>query len=428
MSAPNTNNERNGTPPGSQPLDAGDSTTAGLAPALRQRDPPIFSGTGGDDLEEWLSSYDRVSKYNRWTDALKLTNIAFYLSDHAKTWFLNHEQEVDSWAKFCQLARDQFGRTSIRKADAAYQLSRRAQLNDESYTSYIEDVLRLCAKVDSTMTDSEKIRHVRKGISEDGFQLLVMKAPKTIGEAIAICQYLQEARNDRIRPLSHTCSPGTGCVQNVMDPTALRTLVRDIVSMVRDEFRRVPGPHSAVAQRDCQYSPTELSTMVREEVINSLNENSPPAESLSYADVVRLPAQPTPSAPPVVAPLFPVYQRPQYSAPPMRPFTARSQETRTCFYCGIRGHIARFCRKRQRDLQMSPYGYRQYAPFPGMNVPLQPPFPDAASDEGYPSYPRTRRSSVSPRRRSPSPRPRRSPERRPFQDTSPNAGTVAGNR
>lgn len=60
----------------------------------RQRYPVPLSGTEDHDVEDWLSSYERVSAHNKWNDADKLTNVIFYFSDVALLWFRNHEVDV----------------------------------------------------------------------------------------------------------------------------------------------------------------------------------------------------------------------------------------------------------------------------------------------------------------------------------------------
>lgn len=80
--------------------------TAGIqpAPALtvtsRQRDPSVFAGVGDDDVSDWIDSFERASRHNRWDDHLKLSNVIFYLTNVARTWFINHELEFDTWTTF----------------------------------------------------------------------------------------------------------------------------------------------------------------------------------------------------------------------------------------------------------------------------------------------------------------------------------------
>lgn len=395
------------------------------APAARQRDPPVFSGIGTEDIDDWLDAYERVSRFNAWDDSSKLNNVAFYLSDIARTWFLNHESEISSWSVFRSRLADLFGRPALRKADAEHKLSQKIQLADETFTSYIEEILTLCHRVDPTMSEHAKVKHILKGIAPDAFQLLVLKSPSTVQEVVALCKQLQEAKNTRLRQsLSSTA---------LLDPSnvqALRTFIRQVV---REEIARAyPGAHSSSVLPEP--AANSVFALVREEVSAALGTSTqstahpssydevtcapaiaqpqPPLPQplyRSYADVVRTP--PTYSAPvartpdyDAVAPIVPLYsqgglyftRQRQVPLPPRR-------EVRTCFYCGIRGHILRDCRRRRRDLEYDRAGSDSsdfYAPYE-RNRPIPYGRRDAQSRQD------TRDGSNSPyarRPRSPSPR------------------------
>ncbi|UYV79974.1 hypothetical protein LAZ67_18001244 [Cordylochernes scorpioides] len=58
----------------------------------RQRDLSTISGYGNINPGQWLKEYERVSKYNRWDDTMKLANVVFYLNGTAGRWFDNNEE------------------------------------------------------------------------------------------------------------------------------------------------------------------------------------------------------------------------------------------------------------------------------------------------------------------------------------------------
>lgn len=334
--------------PDAPPADGQPAAQAVATPALRQRDPPIFAGTGSQDVEEWLDAFERSSKHNRWDGTLKLNNVVFYLTELAKTWFINHETEITSWDTFRTKITDLFGRPTSRKADAQARLERKMQLPSESYTSYIEDVLSLCARIDPRMTESDKVKHIRKGISRDAFHLLLLKSPATVEETVKLCRDLQEAQNARVQPSSLDSVPSYLGPSKIED---LRVLIRQLI---REELARNMDPI-----RPASLSPPtapSLQAMIREEVSAAVTSaTAPTASRPTYAEVVRGAPQMTmphtASEPDTVAPVT------VYSPPPsLQAWQARNSayprrvESRTCFFCGIRGHIARNCRKRLRQL------------------------------------------------------------------------------
>ncbi|XP_077486710.1 uncharacterized protein LOC144098012 [Amblyomma americanum] len=164
----------------------------------RQRDPAVFSGLGDSDVEDWVASYERVSTDNRWDDAMKLNNVIFYLADIANLWFRNHDADIATWSTFKTSFTEVFGRPGVRKLRAEQRLRERAQQPDETFTSYIEDVVDLCKRVNSDMTEADKIQTIMKGIDEDAFQMLLAKQPATMASVISLCQSYEELRKQRV--------------------------------------------------------------------------------------------------------------------------------------------------------------------------------------------------------------------------------------
>ncbi|UYV68469.1 GLE1 [Cordylochernes scorpioides] len=113
-------------------------------PCQRQRDPSTFSGDGNINPGQWLKEYERVSKYNRWDETMKLANVVFYLNGTAGRWFDNNEESLNSWRSFEDAFRSVFGlqEDSARRAEEV--LKSRAQKAEESSESYIQEILSLC--------------------------------------------------------------------------------------------------------------------------------------------------------------------------------------------------------------------------------------------------------------------------------------------
>ncbi|XP_077512633.1 uncharacterized protein LOC144123737 [Amblyomma americanum] len=223
-------------PKDSSPTSAALPPTVVCAGALRQRDSAVFSGTGDHDVEDWLTSYERVSTHNKWDDALKLNNVIFYLTDVANLWYRNHEAGITSWSAFKQNFADVFGRSAVRKLRAEQLLRARAQLPGENFTSYIEDVVDLCSRADSSMPERAKIDHILKGIDDDAFQMLLAKNPATVVNVIAQCQSYDELRKRRLLTRSPLSNPEPlGALTSDSDHS---TLLPQIKQFVREEVAR----------------------------------------------------------------------------------------------------------------------------------------------------------------------------------------------
>lgn len=371
-----------------------------------QRDPPIFAGLRGDDVDEWLDNYERASAFNRWDDGAKLKHAPFCLSDVAKNWYLNREGTIKEWSAFTTKIRQFFGSSAALSDSAKKKLEGRVQHPQETYTSYIEDVLALCRKVNRDMPEAERVRHILKGIGQFAFNALVLQNPASVSDVTTACQRLEDLQSIRLQ--QDTSSRNIGDYD-------LRALIRAII---REELQD-RASSCAAASPHCSAAPN-LREIIKEELAASIPSRAvphlaAPLDAPSYSEVAGRPplnmAPITPQPLPgyvAAIPSGPAAQshysawRPQRPEPPVnRP---------VCFYCGIRGHISRFCRRRlqaerrgydayERDEMGPRFGYRQR----GYRSPPRRFSPPPDSYESPRNARESRRRSPSPFRRAVSP-------------------------
>ncbi|XP_077548054.1 uncharacterized protein LOC144160744 [Haemaphysalis longicornis] len=164
---------------------------------VRQRDPPFFNGADDQDAEDWLATFERVSTHNNWDDKHKQNSVSLSFTGVAETWYKNHGSDLRTRSDFKTEFTKVFGRPALRKLRAEQRLRERAQRTNESFTSYIEDILDLCNRANDAMTEQGKIKHILKGIEDDAFQMLIAKNPRTVAEIINACQDFDELRRER---------------------------------------------------------------------------------------------------------------------------------------------------------------------------------------------------------------------------------------
>lgn len=273
--------------------------------ALRERDPRKFNGTDGNDAEDWLSMFERVSNHNRWDDKNKLINVPFSLTGLAETWCNNNESRNKTWSSFRCNFMEVFGRPSLRKLQAEQRLRVRGQQSGETFTSYIEDVIDLCKRVDPSMAETEKVRHILKGVDDDAFQMLLSKDPRTVVDVARLCQSFDELRKQRAlarqacareQPVSSVEAVYEG------DPAQFAR----IKDFIREEVARQVSLLPYISDPPSTLAPS-LQNVIKEEVpeaLQSAQHNLPVAAPLTYASVAgRLSHQPASfSRRPVVCP------------------------------------------------------------------------------------------------------------------------------
>ncbi|UYV80731.1 hypothetical protein LAZ67_19001552, partial [Cordylochernes scorpioides] len=258
-------------------------------PCQRQRDPSTFSGDGNINPGQWLKEYERVSKYNRWDETMKLANVVFYLNGTAGRWFDNNEESLNSWRSFEDAFRGVFGlqEDSARRAEEV--LKSRAQKAEESSESYIQEILSLCHQVNPRMEE-----------------VLTTVKQRRIGRT-------KFARLSNVMPIS--------CVDDSDD---LAGLIRRIV---REEIQKVfSAPEVINPLREVN----ALEQTVREEVSRALQPTRP------QVNVVQQ------------QPRTPFYNIDRPTQPRKTEHWRTYDDKPICFHCGRPGHVVRYCRERRQ--------------------------------------------------------------------------------
>uniref|UniRef100_L7LY50 Putative vesicle coat complex copii subunit sec31 n=1 Tax=Rhipicephalus pulchellus TaxID=72859 RepID=L7LY50_RHIPC len=419
------------------PQDASQQTPPPVPPTCpgvpRIRDPPIFTGAEGIDVEDWLTLYERVSVPNKWDDDGKLKNLVFYLAGVASLWYNYHASDFATWSDFKTTVINVFGRPAVRKLQAEQRLRERAEQSGESFTSYVEDVLDLCKKANATMSESDKIRNIMKGIDDDAFTMLLAKNLVTVAEVITLCQSYEELRRQRSMTRRHP-SRDAG-LAGLVASSDQAALLADLKSFIREEIARqfslLDFAHPPAVQQPATTLLAPLRRVIEQEiseVMIAYHQQLPDPAPQSYAQVVARPPQVLPVAAPLTyaeaaarppsteAGVPPTYadvsprrrlqrnmqsfqQPPRPSGHATRVGSTPATRWRTpdnrpiCFACGYAGPVARYCFRVQPPPIASPVA-----------GPLNSPYHDS-----QPSIPPTSRPappprrSTSPRRRSPSP-------------------------
>lgn len=366
------------------------------------RDPGTFSGTDGIDVEAWLKSYERVGVRMRWDPTLMLANVIFYLRGTAKVWYETHEEELTSWELCKQKLRELFGRPVGSQRAAQNELARRVQTCTESYLTYIQDVLALCRKVDSQMSEADKVGHIIKGIADDAFHLLVFKNSSTVHDIISECRRFEEAKSRRVLH-QFARLPNTAATSTCEDPRLPSTeSPGDVVRIVRREIEAAAPLVSASPNSESYHATVSLiQTVVRQELANA---------GLNVCSIHR-PDYATPNPPVTVPPNRRFSASPHYRDPAVW----RTPDDRPiCFNCGRIGHISRHCR-----------AWSSSAPWPHPPPHRPPVWNSRSSPKTEPltpensSRPRSSRSPSPQRRFSRSPPSRRSPSPSSFRRSPP---------
>lgn len=232
---------------------------------MHQMEPRPFSGKLGEDVEEWLTHYKRVSKYNGWNSTAQLDNVGLFLTDTALVWFENHEDSFTTWDSFVIDLTECFGDSTTKRKRAEQTLLQRAQVPGETCTTYIEAILKLCKTVNPRMSEEDKVGHLLKGIAEDVYNYLIGKESlASVADLIKHCRTFEALKLRRITPKFGRLANVT-TVASVDDNDKCNfqfDLVATIRQIVREELERHPTGANVEQLRCACNQPQEHASAV----------------------------------------------------------------------------------------------------------------------------------------------------------------------
>lgn len=155
--------------------------------------PPHFRGTPDEDVEDWMRLYERYSTAMKWDDVQRANNLVFVMEGEARQWFATALREatadnpLDTWTQWQAALRRDFAGEHVQ--DWAFiQLQERRQQSGETPQQYVAGILQLCARANTTMNDTEKVRCLLRGLRPEMMERVAITNPRTPAEFL---QHLQ---------------------------------------------------------------------------------------------------------------------------------------------------------------------------------------------------------------------------------------------
>ncbi len=121
---------------------------------------------GTTSFNEWINDYNHLCDTYSFTDQQKLANLLLHLEGPAKDCYRLAERSHGStltYDKAVKALKDGF-RTKNSKEEFSRLLEQRKFKDGETYESFYFDILKLCYKVDSTMSQKDIVRHLIKAL------------------------------------------------------------------------------------------------------------------------------------------------------------------------------------------------------------------------------------------------------------------------
>lgn len=128
--------------------------------------PNTFSGLISENIDTFIKKYNRAADINGWSDEEKIKFLPLYLEGPALTFFDNNESNLTNetkWADLENILESEFKPTA--QIDMLkLLLQKRKQLDDEHTINYVNEVESLCKRINFSMSESEIIHTIMKGL------------------------------------------------------------------------------------------------------------------------------------------------------------------------------------------------------------------------------------------------------------------------
>jgi len=169
---------------------------------------PTFSAGEGEDPDRWLERFEEAASYNNWNPERTLKNVYIALDGPAKAWGNRLKASAvrpTVWSPVAiaeaQTAADRAGNpdapvvapgphgfreffieefiSATHHVSIGTKLSRRVQGPTESPVNYYHDVMDLCDKKNSLMSDKERLEYIFSGLEKELAKRIVRMKPRT---------------------------------------------------------------------------------------------------------------------------------------------------------------------------------------------------------------------------------------------------------
>ncbi|XP_039291460.1 uncharacterized protein LOC120353050 [Nilaparvata lugens] len=133
--------------------------------------PESYGGTKSEDFNEWLKTFNRAAKINKWDEDDKILYLPLYLKKTALAIFDIFSDKNEN-ATFL----DAVGHLKSKLVDPVHEettrqkLENRNKLPTETYTEYTADIIKLCHILEPQMSEKRIVGYVLRGLDVGALQ------------------------------------------------------------------------------------------------------------------------------------------------------------------------------------------------------------------------------------------------------------------
>ena len=152
-----------------------------------------FTGTAGENPEEWLNFLERYNKYKKLSDQAFLDTFSLYLIDHSLQWFDSlADATKTSKALLVEAFRARFYPSDIEKLRSMSDLFRRQQKPSESVDEYFTTMQKIERRA-GNISDGNLRSAILMGLKSDLKRHAIQVGPASLSELLRCAKIAEEA-------------------------------------------------------------------------------------------------------------------------------------------------------------------------------------------------------------------------------------------
>ena len=270
--------------------------------------PGNFKGTQGEDPEKFIRKFERLAAYGEWDDNKKLTVFPLLLDDKADDFY---ESSPDQTKQNYQLLRTAFithFQPNKSKLVRWNELCQKSLTIGQSIAEYHDELKKEAAKIGG-VTDEQLMIVFLNGLPTDIKEHVALQEPVSLAEALDKARLYESIKSERKgkKEIIRSLAIGKNAVDSNKNNLDELTLAKNEIAQIKDELMAL--------------------RLQNDELRKS-------GQAMGYQNVQK-----------------DIYLPPQKRKPNPNPPTQwnPNKETRTCFYCNIKGHLKQDCYKFRRE-------------------------------------------------------------------------------
>ena len=162
-------------------------------PAEIRPHPENFTGTAGENPEEWLNFLERYNKYKKLSDQAFLDTFSLYLKGHSLQWFESlADATKTSKALLVEAFKARFYPSDIEKLRSMSDLFRRQQKPSESVDEYFTTMQKIARRA-GNISDGNLRSAILMGLKSDLKRHAIQVGPASLSELLRCAKIAEEA-------------------------------------------------------------------------------------------------------------------------------------------------------------------------------------------------------------------------------------------